>query len=711
MKLKNKFYLLFLFTTILVVGAAQTVSFYQTEKALYKRLRERGLALSRALSLACLNAFVSNNFSDLKFYIDEGTKNGNMKGSQIEYIIVTDFYGKVVFHTDSSQNSRVFYDPVSIRATRAEKPLHQIYTTKNNRIYEVSSPVQFGPIKWGTVRVGFNLKALDQAFTKTIYFFILFSLGIIAAVSSIFLLMGDKISRPLERLTGATQKISRGDLSAQIPVTTRDEAGKLSLVFKGMVENLKDANRKLIFYNERLKKKIQDLSTLNSAIKPLRSTLPLERKLALILHVSMVLSQAKGGVFLSCSRGEKTLSLKAQRGQKLDLELFSRLARKAVESKKPVALMNGKETEINLRLPLKKEEKISFFAYPLKTKDTVWGVVVLGLPEESFIVDDLQMVATFLQEANLIIENSLLMETVLESRQMDSLNRLSSLILHDLKGTTAQLSLSLQNARKYYYEPQFREDLLATISSSIEKIQSLAEKISENPLLELKPCSINQILKEIVGELKLREHEYIKLKEEYGDVPPLMLDVSSIKRVFRNIVVNALEAMPQGGTIEISSYLKEPGPSVYIQIKDTGAGMSQDFIDNYLFKPFVTTKEKGLGLALYSAQEIVHLHGGKIEVESRPEKGSIFRIKLPFLPQNSGKAKIRKRLGQYLVDMKFITQEQLKEAIRIQTTDRRKIGKILINRGYIRKSEMIKALEKQKEAEKEMIELIMRNRL
>jgi len=192
-----------------------------------------------------------------------------------------------------------------------------------------------------------------------------------------------------------------------------------------------------------------------------------------------------------------------------------------------------------------------------------------------------------------------------------------------------------------------------------------------------------------VGELKLREHEYIKLKEEYGDVPPLMLDVSSIKRVFRNIVVNALEAMPQGGTIEISSYLKEPGPSVYIQIKDTGAGMSQDFIDNYLFKPFVTTKEKGLGLALYSAQEIVHLHGGEIEVESRPEKGSIFRIKLPFLPQNSGKAKIRKRLGQYLVDMKFITQEQLKEAIRIQTTDRRKIGKILINRGYIRKRGVI----------------------
>ncbi|GAI76246.1 unnamed protein product, partial [marine sediment metagenome] len=251
-------------------------------------------------------------------------------------------------------------------------------------------------------------------------------------------------------------------------------------------------------------------------------------------------------------------------------------------------------------------------------------------------------------EANLITENSFLVEIMLESGHMDSFNRLASIIVHDLRGAVAKLSLSLHNASKYYYDPQFREDLLATISHSVKRIQSLTEKISESPTsLELKPYSINQILTEVVDELRLRESRGIKLKEKYGDISLLMLDAPFIKRVFRNMVINALEAMPQGGTIEISSYLKSPGRIVYVEIRDTGVGMTQNFIDNHLFKPFVTTKEKGLGLALYSAQEIVRLHGGEIEVESRPGHGTMFRIKLPFSSRDLGKAMTRKPLGQY----------------------------------------------------------------
>jgi len=253
---------------------------------------------------------------------------------------------------------------------------------------------------------------------------------------------------------------------------------------------------------------------------------------------------------------------------------------------------------------------------------------------------------------------------------------------------------------------------LATISDSIEKMHRLTERIDERPdSLKLEPCQINQILRSVIEELKLRKCEKIKLQENYEDIPPVLIDSDHIKRVFRNIIVNALEAMPEGGSLWVKSYRKESDSSVYIDIKDSGVGMSQDFIDNYLFKPFNSTKQKGLGLALYSSKEIVNLHGGKIFVESYPGRGTKFTVKLPLLIQHMEKMKVRKYLGQYLLDMGAITEEQLKEAMQIQIKDGKKIGNILIDMGYIREKEVLQALQKQKNAERKILETLIKDHL
>ncbi|GAH72423.1 unnamed protein product, partial [marine sediment metagenome] len=269
---------------------------------------------------------------------------------------------------------------------------------------------------------------------------------------------------PIEKLIEATQGISQGNFSVKIPVTSKDEVGKLSQAFNRMAETLKEekeqlegANRNSALYNKNLKKKIDDLSTLNKATKTLRSSSFPEKKFNLILHIAMGISQAKGGSFFSCSGSEEALFLKAKKGSELNLQLFTQLARKAIKSREPVASINGREVKVDLNLSSGQEASITTLAYPLRTKNTVWGVVVLDLPEKNFTLDELQMVSTFLEEANLIIENFLLVEIMLESRHMDSFNRLASIILHDLRGAVAKLSLSLHNAGKYYYDPQFRK--------------------------------------------------------------------------------------------------------------------------------------------------------------------------------------------------------------------------------------------------------------
>ncbi len=94
---------------------------------------------------------------------------------------------------------------------------------------------------------------------------------------------------------------------------------------------------------------------------------------------------------------------------------------------------------------------------------------------------------------------------------------------------------------------------------------------------------------------------------------------------------NAVEAMPEGGTLSISTKVIQRGHkrSIQVEISDTGVGMSQSFMENKLFSPFVSTKEQGLGLGMFTCQQIVALHHGTIEVASSPGVGTTFRILLP----------------------------------------------------------------------------------
>ncbi|HEX9020238.1 MAG TPA: ATP-binding protein, partial [Nitrospirota bacterium] len=92
-------------------------------------------------------------------------------------------------------------------------------------------------------------------------------------------------------------------------------------------------------------------------------------------------------------------------------------------------------------------------------------------------------------------------------------------------------------------------------------------------------------------------------------------------------VQNALEASSGQGRVTVETGKENGG--VCIRVADAGAGMTEDFIKNHLFRPFSTTKEKGLGIGLYQCRQIVEAHAGRIEVKSEPGKGTVFTVVLP----------------------------------------------------------------------------------
>ena len=148
--------------------------------------------------------------------------------------------------------------------------------------------------------------------------------------------------------------------------------------------------------------------------------------------------------------------------------------------------------------------------------------------------------------------------------------------------------------------------------------------------LDLKNCDLNKVVQNIMDKMKISNFTRIKTSLDFGSLPLVRCDQSQIEKVFQNLILNALEAMPEGGTLSITTELNKEKSLIRSKVSDTGSGMSKDFIRNSLFKPFQTTKKKGLGIGLIQCKEIVEMHKGRISVESEEGKGTTFTLELPL---------------------------------------------------------------------------------
>ena len=142
---------------------------------------------------------------------------------------------------------------------------------------------------------------------------------------------------------------------------------------------------------------------------------------------------------------------------------------------------------------------------------------------------------------------------------------------------------------------------------------------------------VNELLDDVLLLTRQKLHQQkIKLVRKFGGgLPKVRADCVQIEQACLNLILNAGDAMPHGGTLTVSSSLEqEPSTTVVLAFADTGTGMPAEK-QKQIFEPFLTTKSHGTGLGLAIVQKIIEAHRGKIEVESAPKKGTTFRILLP----------------------------------------------------------------------------------
>jgi signal transduction histidine kinase len=289
---------------------------------------------------------------------------------------------------------------------------------------------------------------------------------------------------------------------------------------------------------------------------------------------------------------------------------------------------------------------------PLISKGQLVGMINLShkFNKDIYSHEDIELLSTLANQMAIAIENARLYEDLKRSKsymrradRLASLGTLTAGLAHEIRNPLVAIKTFTQLLPERLNDEEFLNKFLGIASGEVDRIALLINELLEfakpsEPKLELENITtiLDGMILLISTEAKKKQINVIK---NYAlDLPPVQIDREQIKQVFLNILLNAIEATPEDGSITVKtrSFMK-PGGEPYIQIEftDTGCGIPPEKLEE-IFNPFFTTRSAGSGLGLSISHQIVEDHKGYIHVESELTKGSSFFINLP-LPQENPK--------------------------------------------------------------------------
>jgi nitrogen fixation/metabolism regulation signal transduction histidine kinase len=230
-------------------------------------------------------------------------------------------------------------------------------------------------------------------------------------------------------------------------------------------------------------------------------------------------------------------------------------------------------------------------------------------------------------------------ERLVQTERVAAWRELARRLAHELKNPLFPLQLTVENLlRARQQSPEQFEEIFkessATLLAEITNLKNIIARFSEfsrMPHPRWQRVDINEIARNVArllqAQLRSGKDAAIDCRLELSEgLEPFAADPDLLHRALSNLVLNAMDAMPQGGTLTIRT-LQDSG-STWIEVADTGKGLTPEECER-LFTPYYTSKEHGTGLGLAIVQSVISDHGGRITVRSEPGGGSIFLIELP----------------------------------------------------------------------------------
>jgi two-component system, NtrC family, sensor kinase len=318
----------------------------------------------------------------------------------------------------------------------------------------------------------------------------------------------------------------------------------------------------------------------------------------------------------------------------------------------------GPETPLTIQTMDKLGAEISL---PIISKGKLIGILNLGDKEDKTLYsnEDLELLSTLANQAAIAIENARLYENLKQSQdtlrradRLSSLGLLTAGLAHEIRNPLVAIRTFTQLLPERYDDAEFREGFQGLALKEVDRICGLINDLlsfARPSKPNVAPENINDVVENIarILETQAKEKNVAILRELGDNLPKVWIDREQMKQVFMNLILNAIQAMRDGGSINISSRpvsrngTHPSGDFVQVEIRDSGIGIPEENLQ-HIFDPFFTSKDEGSGLGLAVSHQIVQEHGGFVTVESQVGKGTAFFVHVPvgkpLRPVTNGRA-------------------------------------------------------------------------
>lgn len=414
-------------------------------------------------------------------------------------------------------------------------------------------------------------------------------------------------------------------------------------LMKEMSRRMRRANEtiieKLEAQHDNLQARFSRLTNLIEASKIINSTLDLDKLLGLILNAATRGIQADRGTLYIVDDEKKELWSKVLQGKdmvEIRLPIGKGIAGCVAETGETINIVDAyNDKRFNPEIDRKSGYKThTMLCMPMRTKvGKIIGVFqLLNRKGGKFEQDDEAFIDALSAHASVAIENARIAQEMVKNEQLSAVGRMASTIIHDIKNPMGTLRVYAQVLKKKSGNEEATK-LADEMIHQVDRFVSMAQEILDFSRgissMNIEEVDFEEVTEGVLAfiEKDLDKHN-IQLKRETQFKGKVKLDQEKLTRVFYNIIGNARDAMPNGGTIRVLS--EKVKDFVKIEFIDSGSGMP-DEVKRKIFEPFMTHgKKHGTGLGMAIVKKVMDDHKGTIEIDSEPGKGTTIRLLLPI---------------------------------------------------------------------------------
>ena len=406
------------------------------------------------------------------------------------------------------------------------------------------------------------------------------------------------VTRSLGLLTEGARRVAEGTVGSRVTITSNDELGELADNFNKMAAELELRKNNLL----------QTLDELSSSRKQILDERNFKENILDSITSAILTISPEGALTSINGTGRRFLGSDARAGVHYT-QLFQGWGNMA---ERVALVLSGDKGYGREPLVVERDEVPRFFEigfFPISEGTT--GGMTITMRDETV--------------------RERLREEMTRMDRFASLGKLSAGIAHEVRNPLTGISLLLDDLHDRNHHDPESQSMMRKALDEIERVERLISsllKFASPPKAQFREEDLNRVVHDTIILLRrLCERQGVELCFEQGDLPCFIFDREKIKQALLNLVKNALEAMPDGGRIRITTDAAD-GTAV-ITITDSGPGIAAEDLP-LIFEPFFTRKGAGTGLGLSITQRIVEEHQGKITVESAVGEKTVFRISLPL---------------------------------------------------------------------------------